>query len=583
MDNIVFLIMRRMRAPLLYLIGSYAISIVGLVLIPGQDAAGNPAPMGFFHAFYVVAYTATTIGFGEIPYPFTDLQRLWVILCIFITVGVWIYAAGTLIGLLQDPTFRQARAERRFRHRVGRLTEPFYLVCGYGQTGSVLVRELTDRHLRAVVIDCDPARIALLGLRSLREYVPALCDDAGIPANLDAAGLKHPLCAGVVALTNVNETNLKIAIAAKLMHPNIKVVCRADSHEVEANMASFGTDHIYDPFDIFALYMAIAIESPCLTLLLEWLSGRGGDTLKEPMYPPAEGRWVICGYGRFGKAMYRHLKGQGLSLVVIEETPERTGMPEEGAIQGTGTQAATLEQADIRRASGLVAGTDNDATNLSIAMTALAMNPNLFLVARKNDLANRELFERVGARVVMHPSTVVAQGIRIRLALPLLSVFSTLARYRDDAWACELTSRVAALVEDRVPHAWQLEVDSESAYALLDAERRGLPVTLGDLLKDPWNRAETLPAIPLLLERAEQRELVPDLAQRVRPGDRVLFCGRAQARRRMDYALQNINTLRYVLTGEDLPEGWVWRQGSRLWRRHRPESAPTPAPVDRGE
>jgi hypothetical protein len=41
----------------------------------------------------------------------------------------------------------------------------------------------------------------------------------------------------------------------------------------------------------------------------------------------------------------------------------------------------------------------------------------------------------------------------------------------------------------------------------------------------------------------------------------------------MEYTLQNIKVLRYVLTGEDLPEGWVWRQGARLWRRHRASRA----------
>jgi Trk K+ transport system NAD-binding subunit len=307
---------------------------------------------------------------------------------------------------------------------------------------------------------------------------------------------------------------------------------------------------------------------------VEWLSGHGDDQLNEPIYPPAEGRWVICGYGRFGKAMYRHLKEQGLNLAVIEANPAATGAPEEGVIQGRGTEAATLEQADIARAAGLVAGTDNDATNLSIVMTALAMNPRLFVVARKNDLANRELFDRVGAKVVMHPSTVIAHRIRVRLALPLLSEFFTLARFREDSWACELVSRIAALVHDRVPYTWQMEIDEESAHALCDAEERGLPVTLGDLLKDPRNRGDALPAIPLLLEHREQRELSPDLDVRVRKGDRLLLCGRQEARRQLDYTLQNINALRYVLTGEDLPEGWVWRQGARLWRRPRPAAPP---------
>jgi voltage-gated potassium channel len=90
-------------------------------------------------------------------------------------------------------------------------------------------------------------------------------------------------------LTNVNEVNLKIAIAAKLMHPRIQVICRADSHDVEANMASFGTDHIYDPFDIFALHLAIAIEAPCLVLMEDWLTGLSGEPSRSPSIPPPRG------------------------------------------------------------------------------------------------------------------------------------------------------------------------------------------------------------------------------------------------------------------------------------------------------
>jgi voltage-gated potassium channel len=69
-------------------------------------------------------------------------------------------------------------------------------------------------------------------------------------------------------------------------------------------------------------------------------------------------------------------------------------MPPEGVVQGRGTEAETLEQADIQRAVGLVAGTDDDANNLSIIMTARTLNPELFVVARENHLDNQELFER---------------------------------------------------------------------------------------------------------------------------------------------------------------------------------------------
>ena len=45
----------------------FSISVVGLALIPGVDPDGEPARMSLFDAFYFMSYTATTIGFGELP------------------------------------------------------------------------------------------------------------------------------------------------------------------------------------------------------------------------------------------------------------------------------------------------------------------------------------------------------------------------------------------------------------------------------------------------------------------------------------------------------------------------------------
>ena len=43
----IFVIMRRMRAPLIILIVIFAVSVLGLVLIPGEDPAGQPYQMTF--------------------------------------------------------------------------------------------------------------------------------------------------------------------------------------------------------------------------------------------------------------------------------------------------------------------------------------------------------------------------------------------------------------------------------------------------------------------------------------------------------------------------------------------------------
>ena len=122
MDSVFFIILRRMRAPLLLLIGIYAVTVLGLTLVPGVDAHGQPTPpLSFFHAFYFVSYTATTIGFGEIPQAFSDAQRLWVTVCIYLAVVGWSYSIITLLALVQDRGFQQAFTRIGFARRVHRI------------------------------------------------------------------------------------------------------------------------------------------------------------------------------------------------------------------------------------------------------------------------------------------------------------------------------------------------------------------------------------------------------------------------------------------------------------------------------
>ncbi|WP_456405787.1 NAD-binding protein [Thiolapillus sp.] len=560
MDNIVFLILRRMRRPLLTLVLVYAISVLGLVLIPGQDAQGNPWHMSFFHAFYFVSFMSTTIGFGEIPHEFTDVQRAWVLVSIYLSVIAWLYAIGTILSLLQDKTFQQAIKERRFAQRIRHMREPFYILCGYGETGRELARALTERGQHVVVVDQDEDKINLIKLQNLRDFVPALHANARKPKYLLEAGLGHPQCAGVVALTNDNEVNLKIAITSKLLNPGITVICRADSHDIEANMASFGTDYIIDPFDTFAKYLSTALQTPGLYLLQRWLTAQQGSILPEPVYPPTSGHWIIGGYGRFGKAVFERLSKEDMEITVVEATPETTGEPKQGLIKGRGTEEETLREAGIEKTVGIVAGTDNDANNLSIVMTARAITNKLFVIARQNYRENDALYKAVDADMVMHPSAIVAEKIRVLLATPMLYEFMSLAAYQEEDWACSLISRVAGLVDNRVPAIQEIVLDEAKHCAIRDVLGRGGIVRLKDIMRDPSDRERLLNCIALLRISRNSRELLPEADTSLLPGDKLLFCGARRVFAIMEWTLCHAPTLEYMLTGIDKPRGWLWRR-----------------------
>lgn len=556
MDKVIFLFLRRMRAPLLVLIAAYTIAVLGLVLIPGVDDEGQPWRMGFFHAFYVISYTATTIGFGEVPHTFTDAQRMWTIVSIYLSVIAWLYAIGKILTLLQEPAFRRAVVEQAFARSIRRLHEPFYIVCGYGDTGSLLVRALAQRNIRAVVIDRNPERIDDLELEDMGMYVPGLCADASLSAYLAMAGLLSRHCRGVVALTDDDEANLKIAITSKLLRRELPVICRAETRDVQNNMASFGTDHIINPFDTFGDRLGLALHSPGTHLLFQWLTAVPNTPLSEPLYPP-HGKWVLCGYGRFGKAVHESLAGEGVEAVIVEADPQRTGCADRCVI-GRGTEAITLQAAGVEDAVGIVAGTDNDANNLSIVMTAAELNPKLFMVARQNRHDNDAIFKAARLNLVMHRSEIIAEDILAQLTTPLLPVFLRQARIQSNDWANEVVSRISAVTGEVVPEVWTLTLDQREAPALWQALAVH-DVRLGEIMRDAREREHRLPCVALLLQRGTDTRLMPAEDVVLRSGDHLLFCGRSEVVDRMTRAMHNGNVLRYVLSGEERPDGWLWR------------------------
>jgi voltage-gated potassium channel Kch len=556
MNSAFFVALRRLRAPLIVLILVFSVSIAGMVMIPGVDAEGKPASMGFFHAFYFVAYTATTIGFGEIPTAFTDAQRLWVIFIIFLSVIGWAYAIGKLLAVLQDRGFRQAVLVERFEHEVQSLKEPFYLICGYGETGRLLCRAFDHRNIRFVVLDRDQGRIDELDLEDYRASTPGFAGDVRLPENLKRAGLAYRRCLGVVAVTGDDSANLAVAIAARLLNPDLPALCRASHSEVIANMASFGTDHILDPYDKFGEYLALAIRSAGSFQLLDWLTGIPGTHLAAQKEPP-KGRWLICGYGRFGKAVVRHAEERHLEATVIDprQPGAGAGLP---WVRGTGTQAETLREAGVGQAVGIIAGTDDDVNNLSIVVTARELNPNLFVVLRQNRTANRDLFQAFDSDFTVVPSEIIAHICLAILTTPLLSRFLNIAKQRDDTWADRVVAHLSGHLGREVPATWRVAVDGKEAPALLPALAKS-PVPLDVLRRDPADCETRLLCVPLLLVRDNADIDMPDWDFALKAGDQILFAGRPEAEARQRAILCNANVADYVLTGRHAGDGWLWR------------------------
>lgn len=560
MNPVTSLILRQMRAPLIVIVAVFSIATLGMVLIPGIDDQGQVWRMDFFHALYFVSFTATTIGFGEIPYPLTDAQRLWALITIFFSVIGWFYALTKIISLVQTPLFKKSVIQSNFKRSLNQIHQDFYLICGFGETGADLVEGLANKEIRCVVIDNNQAAIESLDIQNYLSYVPGIEADAKNPDQLANAGLNHAHCKGVIAVTNSDSCNLKISITSKLLHPKLTVICRTEHKDYEENMKSFNTEHTINPYDTFAQNFAMAMKSSSLHLLNDWLTGVPDTILGMPLSFD-KGHWILCGYGRLGQRLYNVLKQHNHTVTIIDTIPElkdefHRKNPHDSTqfIIGTGTDAETLKQAGLIDAVGLIAGSNNDSNNLSCVMTAHMFNTKMITIARQNEMINKALFNLSHTDIIMHPSEIVARRIRTLLVNPLLIDFLDECFKQSNDWINITISKLSGAISEVKPHCWTININKKDSPAIQRIISIGRKVTLSDILKSPIQRQQDLCCLPLMISRGDEKILLPERDFKIIENDKILFCGISQAEQYISHCMHDIHSLNYIMSLNDAPD-----------------------------
>ncbi len=559
---IVYLILKRLRSPLILLIIAYTVATAGMTIIPGVDAEGNTVHLSIFQSFYFITYVATTIGFGEIPYEFTDAQRLWVVFCIYLTVISWLVAIGNIISLLQDPGLKTVWKKQRFTKQVKRINKKFFIIGGYGETGELLVESLSKKGYQCVVIDSDAERINLLDLNSSVYGVPFLEGDASDVETLKMAGLENENCRALLAVTNNDKVNVKMAVSAKLLRSSVRVVCRVDSKEARANAKSFDTDHVVDPYRIYAESIGQAFRTPSIQQLIgSLLLGDGSDYVKQ-LNPP-KGHWIICGNNRFSEEMLKFLDYEGMDYTLITDDESINS----SHVHGRGTEAVTLRAAGIDRSVGIVAGTRNDTDNFSIIMTARHLKPNLYLLAKQNLESNRLIFQNASIDSVMESSRLMTSYILPLVTQPHMANFLRLARHQSEDWGKSLMAKLKE-VSDTVPSTYLIKI-------VLTYLQSGNILRLQDLYVPDRDNPDRPIALPLMLIRNGKEELLPKLSTAINSGDIYLMASRKPAQHQITYTINHEQDFHYVIHGEEKPVSIVmhkireYLKQYKLSRRHK--------------
>jgi voltage-gated potassium channel len=110
---------------------------------------------------------------------------------------------------------------------------------------------------------------------------------------------------------------------------------------------------------------------------------------------------ILCGWGRVGRAIARHVGSS--DVVVVDSSADRVATVGGLFLCGDATDEDVLRAAGIARARALVTALNADADNLYVTLTARSMRPDLFIVARTASESAVPKFLQAGANRVVNP------------------------------------------------------------------------------------------------------------------------------------------------------------------------------------
>jgi voltage-gated potassium channel len=145
--------------------------------------------------------------------------------------------------------------------------------------------------------------------------------------------------------------------------------------------------------------------------------------------------YIVCGFGRMGQQIVRDLQNEGVPHVVIEQNPEQ--LPKLNAqeipyVEGNASDDKALEAAGIERAKGLITVAPTDEDNVFITLSARALNPDLFIMARSIMVENENKLRVAGADRVMSPYVLGGRRMATAVLRPNVLDFLELAMHTED-------------------------------------------------------------------------------------------------------------------------------------------------------
>ena len=158
------------------------------------------------------------------------------------------------------------------------------IICGAGETGTFVVRELLKTKDVFVVIDQDEERLAKIALLG---QIPVLVGDGADDEVLHQAHIEK--ARGLASVLPEDKDNLLVTVTARQLNPSLRIVARCAEARMVDKLLRAGANSAVSPNMIGGLRLASELIRPSVVTFLDSMLRDTASTLRVEEIAIAEG------------------------------------------------------------------------------------------------------------------------------------------------------------------------------------------------------------------------------------------------------------------------------------------------------
>jgi voltage-gated potassium channel len=264
--------------------GLLVLTAIGGTLLVGTVGYMVLGGLGPLDALYMAVITISTVGYGDLVD--SNLGRIFTIGYIALGVVVASTTFSVVAASFVEGRLRDVLGRRLMARKIDDL-EDHVILCGYGRFGQLTAAELSQAATPFVVLDRDPAQIAMAESHGdLAMLVDATEEDA-----LTRAGIAR--AKGLLLTLPTDAENVYVILNAREHKPLRKgfcIVALARDRSADRKLRMAGATHVVSPYAIGSKHMARQITSPHLAQVMSMATeGEGLEKVGVGMHEFAVG------------------------------------------------------------------------------------------------------------------------------------------------------------------------------------------------------------------------------------------------------------------------------------------------------